>query len=111
MSNRDSLKVHSKDSNSIAMGKNKKLLEIIRKLEKENKRLKSQYKTMETAWGETEEKYKEAVMEIPMTSKDVKIKCNKCKSLKFKKIQFDGFHVVRCENCNYRNKIDDKPIS
>jgi len=122
-SDKNSLRIHPKDSNSIAREKNEKLLEIVRRLERENSKLKSQYKTMETAWGKTEEKYKEAVKDIPL--KEImdsvknnnplksKIKnkdeCDKCGSKKLKKIIFDGFYVVKCDQCNYRNRVDDNP--
>ena len=120
-SGKSSLNVHPKDTNSVARDKNEKLLAIVRKLEKENRKLKSQYKTMETTWGKTEERYKEAVKDIPLReimenietgnllkgkSKD---KCSQCESKKLKKIPFDGFCVVKCDQCGYRNRIDDNP--
>jgi len=122
-SDKNSLRVHPKDSNSIAREKNEKLLEIVRRLEKENNKLKSQYKTMETAWGKTEEKYKEAVKDIPLKEIMDSVKngnplqvnsknkdgCGKCGSKKLKKIVFDGFYVVKCDQCSYRNRVDDNP--
>ena len=123
--NKDSLRVHPKDSNSIAREKNEKLLEIIRRLEKNNRKIKSQYKTMEDAWHKTEEKYKEAVKDIPLQeivehvqsgkqltlkNRSSKRQCSKCKSGELKKTQFDGFHVVVCGKCGYRNRVDDNTI-
>ena len=112
-----SLRVHSKDTNATAKEKNEKLIEIIGKLEKENKELKSRHKTMEVAWANTEEKYKEAVNNIPLreiidsvktgVSLKKRDQCNKCGAKKIKRIPFDGFCVVKCELCSYRNRVDD----
>ena len=121
MKNSRSLKIHKKDSIEIALEKNTTLLDIIRKLEKTNKKLKSQYKTMETVWHKTEKKYKDIVSsnsleEIidyidnkkPLKKECLSRICKNCDSKSLREIQFNGFCIVICDNCSHRNRVDDK---
>ena len=104
MKNINSLKAHEKDSMEDMVEKNEKLIKRVQNLEKENKRIKSENKTLEYAWIKT----KEVILEIesgrPLTK--LKRKCSNCSSKSMNKIQYDGFCVVACGRCGYRNRIN-----
>jgi alanyl-tRNA synthetase len=114
----DHLKVKKTDSPEEAKDKNTKLLRKIKSLERENKQLKSKNHTLNKAWDETETYLEDITEGRPLKEivKDVsegklrklRKECPSCSGKRVKKIQFSGFHVIVCEDCKYRKKIDEK---
>jgi len=119
--NLNSLRVNNKDSIEILIEKNEKLINMVKRLEKENKKLKSEYSTLHSAWDNTQEKYKEAIKDIPLQDimdhlesnlSLIKMRkmCPDCKEKTLKKIGVGGFHIVVCGNCKYRDRINERSI-
>ena len=99
----------------------KKLLLKIDKLEQTIKKLRSENKMLESAWAKTEgylisiskdKTIKEIFTEIESKTKINKIRkeCpnSDCSNKIMNKRQFDGFYLIYCEKCGYRNRIDEE---
>jgi type IV secretory pathway VirB4 component len=119
---RKNLQVHNKDSREDLVEKNEKLQNTIRRLEKENRKLRSENKTLSVAWNKTEKKYKEAVRDIPLQEifehlesdvpkRKLRRSCPSCGEKTMKKISFEHFHILICGNCDHRAKIDETDAS
>ena len=116
--NTESLRVKRTDTIEEAMDKNNKLIRKVKSLEKENKKLRTKNHTLNRAWDETEsfledvtegKSLKEIIENVNEGKlKRVRKECPKCGGRKVKKIQFSGFHVVVCEDCKYREKVNEK---
>ena len=118
---RRSYKVYKKDSIKEAIGKNDVLLKRLEKLERENKKLKSENKTLQDAWHKTEE-YLVAISEGKTIGKifeeidtqtnlrKIKKSCpnSKCGGKTLNKRQYEGYHVLSCMRCGYRNRVNER---
>lgn len=114
----DDLRVRRTDTIEEAMDKNTKLMRMIKNLEKDNKQLRSKNHTLNSAWNQTEcflEDITEgrSLKEVINAANEGKLKkvrreCPRCLGKKLKKIQFNTFHVLVCEDCKYREKVDEK---
>ena len=102
--------------------KNEKLISMVTNLEKINNKLKSENRTLTNAWKKTEDKWHKEIKDVPLEAvfesiesgkpiKNLKRECKRCSSRKMKKIQFEGFHIIICSHCGYRNRIDEKSIN
>lgn len=119
-----SYRVFKKDSIEEAIQKNDVLIKSFHKLEKEIKRLKSENGTLMDAWEITEEylcavsegKTREEIFNEIATKTNlnkIKKKCPapKCGENIMNKKQFDGFYIISCSRCGYRNKVNEKRSS
>lgn len=124
MSKRNSYKVHKKDSIEDAIDKNETLTRRLNKLERENKKLKSENKTLQNAWHKTEE-YLVAISEnksiktifdeidTKTSLRKVRKKCpnSSCGSKTLNKRIYDGYSVLSCLMCGYRNRVNERGSS
>lgn len=96
----------------------RKLKQTIRDRDKTIRQLKSQFKTVESAWDSTEIYLKEVTNGKPLSEVIKTIKrgkplnkdnepCPKCSSKDLQKILYTGFHIVIC-SCGYRKRIDEE---
>ena len=98
---------------------NDNLLKKIAKLEKKIKKLKSENNTLLDAWKKTEEyltiiSKDKGIREIfDEIEKKTKTKmagevCPNCMSINTGKEEENGYQILFCTKCDYRNRIDDK---
>lgn len=90
---------------------------MIRKLEKEIKRLRSENSSLQDALRTTDEylmaisqdKTIENVFQEIQEKTNVKAKesCPNCKSSNMRKISLGVVRIIACSNCSYRNRIND----
>ena len=90
----------------------------IRKLEKENRRLKSEVKTLQEALNITDDylvaitkdKTLGEVMQDVKENQDVTIeeKCPNCGNHDMKKINLGTTKIVACTRCPYRNRVHEQ---
>ncbi len=89
----------------------------IRKLERENRRLKSDNRSLQEALSITDDylisitkdKTLEEVMKDVNENKDVTIqeKCPNCGTSEMKKINLGTTKIVACTSCPYRNRLNE----
>lgn len=114
---RNIYKVSKKDSIEEAIEKNEKLINRVRNLEKENRRLKSENKTLQKAWYDTEVKLNKEVKDVSLEDvfesiengiplKKLRRACKECGCKKVRKLDYTDFEIVICGSCGYRAKID-----
>ena len=119
---KDSLRIHRKDSIEQAIDKNDKLFNMIDRLEKTVKKLKSECKTLKRAWENTEKKHEEIVKGITLQEildhiqsgtplSTTKESCKMCGEKTLNSIKCSDFYIVICGNCGHREKINERPIS
>lgn len=123
MARKNIYKVSKKDSIEKAIEKNEALIAKLNRLEKENKRLRSENRTLQNAWQETEE-YLVAISEekdIDQIFDEIDTKTElrkvrqpcpnpKCSSKTMNKRKFDGYSIVSCKKCGYRNRVDERGL-
>jgi DNA-directed RNA polymerase subunit RPC12/RpoP len=113
------LKVKKMDTIEDATDKNDKLINMVKKLQKQVSELKTQNTTLQKVFNKTEIFLKEvtegiSLNEILQHVKDgsplrkVSDLCPHCNSKTLKKMVFQGFHVILCNQCGYREKINEK---
>jgi Zn ribbon nucleic-acid-binding protein len=121
MARRNIYKVSKKDSIETAIEKNLSLIDKIDKLMRENKKLRSENRTLKNAWQKTEE-YLVAISEekdIDEIFNEIDTKTNLrkirkscpnsgCSSKTMNKRKFDGYSIVSCVKCGYRNRVDER---
>lgn len=95
-----------------------KLKSRIRKTETTNKRLASENKTLNKTWDKTENYLDDITGGKPL-SEVIKTAqengkfskengpCPKCSRHTLDKLIFSGFHIVVCETCDYRTRINE----
>lgn len=97
----------------------KKLKRVLREKDRTIKQLKSEISTLELAWQETTKYLQEATGDKPLSKimsiidKGAKLPknndpCPKCNSKDLKVIIFPKFHIISCEACGYRDRIDEE---
>lgn len=92
--------------------------EKIRRLEKENRRLRSENKTLKNAWEATEtyliaisrdKTINDIFQEIEeKTDRKVKEKCPKCGCEEMTRINLGNIKIICCSGCDYRNRVNEK---
>lgn len=120
MGKRHTYRIHKKDSIEEAIDKNDALIRRLEKLEKENKKLKSYNRTLKDAWQKTEDylvaisedkDIDEIFEEIDSKTELRKMKksCpnSKCRNRTLNKRKFDGYHIISCLKCGYRNRVNE----
>lgn len=126
MSKRNGLKANKQDTLEDVIDKNDMLSRRLTKLERENKKLKSENKTLQNAWHKTEE-YLVAISEnktIKTIFEEIDTKTNlkkvrkncpntDCANKTLNKRIYDGYSVLSCFVCGYRNRVNEKgsPVS
>lgn len=124
MRKRNTYRVHKKDSIEDAIEKNEALIRRLDSLERENKKLKSQNKTLNNAWQKTEE-YLVAIsdkkdideifeeIDTKTNLRKIRKKCpdSKCGGKTMNKRKYDGYYILSCTKCGYRNKVNEKRSS
>lgn len=121
MAKRNIDKINKSDSNKTIAKKNLNLTDRIIKLERENKKLRSENRTLKNAWQKTEEylvaisdnkKIETIFNEIDTKTnlRKIKQKCpnSDCSNNTLNRRKFDGYSVVSCVKCGYRNRVDER---
>lgn len=96
----------------------RKLKQTVRNRDKTIRQLKSQVKSVETAWHTTEIYLKEVTNGKPLSEvlktvdagrplSKLNEPCPKCASRDLKKIIFSKFHIIVCD-CGYRKQVDEE---
>jgi len=109
------MKKNGKDSIDIISEELDILRKKVKRLEKENRMLRSQKKTLEGAWEKTEDylisvsngkTIEQIFKEIGTETKLERIKeiCPNCTRRVMNKQQFEGFYMAYCK-CGYRNRV------
>ena len=111
------LRIKKEDDIDDAKEKNEKLINMVKKLQKEVSELRTSNRTLQLTFDKTEVYLKEVTNDksIEEIIKTVKMdkplkkpeKCPACKSA-LDKLQGRGFHVVTCTKCEYRNRVNEK---
>jgi hypothetical protein len=111
------LRVKQDDTLEDAKVKNDKLINMVKHLEKKVRGLGTKNTTLQRAFNKTEVFLREVTDDLSLTEvlKQVKEgnplnktsqKCPLCYS-NANKLEFNGFYVVICSECNYRKKTDN----
>ncbi len=113
-------RIHKKDSIEDAIDKNESLIRRLVRLEKELKKIKSQNRTLKDAWQKTEDylvaisedKKIEVIFEEIDTKtslRKVKQECpnSECNSKMMNKRKYDGYDILSCLKCGYRNRVNE----
>ena len=111
------LKAKQHDTIEDIKTKNDKLINMVKKLEKKCQSLDTKNTTLQRAFNKTEVFLREVTDSVSLLEMLEHVKegrplrrltkqCPVCSDKKLKKLQFKGFYVVLCSNCNYRKKID-----
>ena len=109
------LRVKKEDDLDDAKEKNDKLINMVRKLQKEVRTLQTSNLTLQQAFDKSELFLKDITGDRPLEEllKTVQkgeslkkaSKCPECKAA-LKTIQYGNFHIVSCPGCSYLKKID-----
>lgn len=111
------LKIKKHDSIEDAKDKNDKLITIVNKLDKKVKELSSKNTQLQRVFNKTEVFLKEitdsvSLMEILEHVREgrplrrLSRSCPDCGDDKLKKLNFNGFYIVLCSKCTYRERVD-----
>lgn len=100
------------------------LVDKIKRLEKEIKKLRSHNRTLQDAWHKTEDyliavsenkSIKEIFDEIDTKTslRKIKKKCpnSKCGNNTLNKRNYGEYHIISCSRCGYRNRVNEKGSS
>ena len=110
------LRIKKHDTLEDARDKNDRLINMVKKLERKVRSLDTQATTLQKAFDKTEVFLREvtdsvSLLEILEHVRDgrplrrLSRSCPECGDKRLKKLQFDGFYVVLCSSCDYRDKI------
>jgi predicted RNase H-like nuclease (RuvC/YqgF family) len=98
---------------------NRKLRTQLNNSKKEIKRLKSELKSYDAAWKETDVFLKNVMDGRPLKEvirdvndgkglKKLETECNRCKSPNLNILKYSNFRIAVCLECKHKEKIDEK---
>jgi hypothetical protein len=110
------LDAHDKDTVEDLIEKNRKLQSKIRKLQSQNRKVKSENKTLVSAWEKTEDFLTELlngkslidmINAVKKGTFEKQDRCPKCNRKGVHTLQFEGFKILVCPNCQHRERADE----
>ena len=114
--NINNLRVTKHDTLEDAKVKNEKLINMVKKLQKKVRGLKTDNKTLQDVCNLNDAYLHEIVKDIPFSDilecvnnkkplKKFSKKCPGCQSIDIKQIELGDFDIIICNNCNFKNKL------